>query len=54
MINIVTSDWLKENLHNKNLIVVDCRFNLMDKDYGKKAYEKEHIKGAKRIDIETL
>ena len=25
----------------------------MDKEYGKKSYEKGHIKGAKRVDIET-
>ena len=53
MTNLVNAKWLKENLNNKNLVIVDCRFDLMDKDYGKKSYNENHIKGAVRIDIET-
>lgn len=53
MTNLVNAKWLKENLNNENLVIVDCRFDLMDKEYGKKSYEKNHIKGAVRIDIET-
>lgn len=53
MTNLVNAKWLKENLNNENLVIVDCRFDLMDKEYGKKSYEKNHIKGAVRIDLET-
>lgn len=53
MKNIVNASWLKDNLDNEKLVVVDCRFNLMDKDYGRKSYEEGHIKKAVRIDIET-
>ncbi|MEG1312326.1 MAG: rhodanese-like domain-containing protein, partial [Romboutsia sp.] len=53
MKNIINASWLKDNIDNENLCIVDCRFNLMDKDYGRKNYEKAHIKGAVRIDIET-
>ncbi len=53
MKNIVTPKWLKENLQNEKLVLVDCRFSLMDKEYGKRSYEESHIKGAVRIDIET-
>lgn len=53
MSNIVSAKWLKENLHNENLIIIDCRFSLMDKNYGKNSYEKSHIEGAVRVDIET-
>ena len=52
MSNIKNAKWLKENLNCENLIIVDCRFSLMDKNYGEEGYEKEHIKGAIRIDIE--
>lgn len=52
MTNIVSVNWLKENLNNQNVVVVDCRFDLMDKEYGKRNYEKEHIKGAVRVDLE--
>ena len=53
MNNLVSAKWLKDNINNKNIVIVDCRFNLMDKEYGKNSYEKGHIKGAKRVDIET-
>lgn len=52
MSNIISAKWLKENLNNDKLIIVDCRFSLMDKDYGKRSYESSHIEGAVRIDIE--
>ena len=29
------------NINDKNIVIVDCRFNLMDKEYGKKSYEKK-------------
>lgn len=53
MSNIVTVDWLKENLNNDKVVIIDCRFSLMDKEYGKKKYELSHIKGAIRVDVET-
>ena len=53
MKNIVNTKWLKENLKNDKLVLVDCRFSLMDKEYGKRSYEESHIKNAVRIDIET-
>ena len=53
MSNIVNAKWLKENLNNEKLVIVDCRFSLMDKEYGKRSYESSHIKGALRVDIET-
>ena len=53
MSNIVNSSWLKDNLNNEKLVIVDTRFNLMDKEYGKRSYESSHIKSAVRIDIET-
>lgn len=53
MKNIVTPKWLKENLQNEKLVLVDCRFSLMDKEYGKRSYEESHIEGAVRIDVET-
>lgn len=53
MKNIINASWLKDNLDNEKLVIVDCRFNLMDKDYGRKSYEEGHIKKAVRIDLET-
>ena len=53
MSNMVSAKWLKENLNNDKLIIVDCRFSLMDKEYGKRSFDESHIEGAVRIDIET-
>lgn len=53
MTNLVSAKWLKENFNNENMVIIDCRFDLMDKNYGKKSYEKNHIQGAVRVDIET-
>ncbi len=53
MTNLVNGSWLKENLNNEKLVIVDCRFDLMDKQYGKRSYDEGHIKGAVRVDLET-
>lgn len=38
---------------HKNLIILDCRFDLMDKTYGIESYKKSHIEGAFLVDIEN-
>ena len=53
MSNMINARWLKENLNNDKLVIVDCRFSLMDKEYGKRSYDESHIKDAVRVDIET-
>ena len=52
MKNIVTIDWLLENLNNKEVVILDCRFALSDPEYGLKAYKKSHIKNAIYINLE--
>jgi len=43
---------LKENINNKNFVVVDCRFDLMKHSYGRESYDKGHIPGAFFMDME--
>ncbi|PPK47979.1 sulfurtransferase [Clostridium algidicarnis] len=38
---------------DKEFVLLDCRFNLSDKEYGKKAFNEGHIKGAMYVDLET-
>ena len=52
MKNLVDVNWLKENIYNKDLVVVDCRFDLMKHSYGKESYDKNHIPGAFFMDME--
>ncbi|WP_349410656.1 sulfurtransferase [Pseudalkalibacillus sp. SCS-8] len=52
MKNIVSVDWLYENLENENVIPVDCRFYLDNKDQGQEEYHDAHIPGAHYADLE--
>ncbi|MCT8975936.1 sulfurtransferase [Clostridium sp. CX1] len=51
MSNFITSKWLYEHAEDKDLVIVDCRADLFDKDYGKKLYEEGHIKNAFFLDV---
>jgi thiosulfate/3-mercaptopyruvate sulfurtransferase len=51
MSNFVTSEWLAEHLNDNDLLIVDCRANLFDKEYGKRVYEKGHIRNAFFLDV---
>jgi thiosulfate/3-mercaptopyruvate sulfurtransferase len=37
---------LKANSNNPNWVIIDCRFNLNDTNYGRNEYKKGHIPGA--------
>lgn len=52
MNNIVSVEWLAENLNNENIIIIDCRFSLANKDHGRALYEKSHLKNAHYFDLE--
>lgn len=52
MKNIVTIDWLLENLERKDLVILDCRFDLSNPEYGLEAYKKFHIKNSVYISLE--
>jgi thiosulfate/3-mercaptopyruvate sulfurtransferase len=49
---IVSAKWLKENIEDPQLVPADCRFSLMDHDYGKYSYISGHIPGAVFFDME--
>lgn len=49
---LVTSDWLKEQLTSSTLRIVDCRFTLGSPEAGKRAYDEDHIPGAVYFDLE--
>ncbi|WP_461205286.1 sulfurtransferase [Clostridium sp. DL1XJH146] len=51
MKNIVSCNWLKNHIADKNLFVIDCRFNLFDASVGLKDYTENHIEGAYFLDI---
>ncbi len=52
MKNIQSVHWLYENIERENVRIIDCRFSLSDPEAGRKAYERNHIKGALYFDLE--
>jgi len=54
MKNLVTTEWLKNNLTNENLIILDVRHVLNQKDYGKEEYNKAHIPNAIFVPVEEF
>ncbi len=51
MESIVSVDWLFQHLHDPNLVVIDCRFELSDPNVGRQQYEQRHIPGAFYLDL---
>lgn len=43
---IVSVAWLRDHLHDPNLVVLDSRFSLDDEDWGERIYLESHIPGA--------
>ncbi len=43
---IVDSNWLKQQLGNPKIVIVDCRFKLANPDWGQESYRASHIQGA--------
>lgn len=49
--HIVSATWLRENLNNPQIVIVDCRFSLTDPALGRQQYEASHIPGAYYLDL---
>lgn len=52
MKNIVDVQWLINNFDDNKLVLLDCRFDLENGEYGVNAYKKSHINGAHYVDLE--
>lgn len=51
--NFISAEELRDIMYDKNVFILDCRFDLFDPAvYGKKAYAEEHIEGAYYIDVD--
>jgi thiosulfate/3-mercaptopyruvate sulfurtransferase len=49
---IVSRQWLQENLVNRDIKVIDCRFRLDDSNWGYQQYLQSHIPGAYYFDLD--
>lgn len=52
MKNLVSIEWLKNNMDKENLVIFDVRHVLGDESYGKTEYEKGHIPNAVFVHVE--
>jgi len=49
---IVDRQWLKEQLDNPQVVIVDCRFRLADPDWGERVYRQSRIPGAYYLSLD--
>lgn len=54
MKNIISQEWLKDNISKEDLIILDTRAELNEPDYGLNEYNKGHIKGAQFVSMEEV
>lgn len=50
---VVSAEWLHSQLHDPNLVIIDCRFMLGQPISGRTDYEASHIPGALYADLEA-
>ena len=49
---LVDSEWLLKQLDNPQVVIVDCRFELANPDWGEAEYRQSHIKGASYLSLD--
>ena len=49
---IVDRDWLKLQLNNPQVVIIDCRFQLADPEWGEQVYQQSHIPGAYYLNLD--
>lgn len=49
---IISSSWLSDRLDNPQVVIVDCRFQLAQPEWGYRQYLNNHIRGAFYLDLE--
>jgi thiosulfate/3-mercaptopyruvate sulfurtransferase len=49
---LVDSEWLVQQLDNPQVVIVDCRFQLANPNWGEDEYKKSHIKGAYYLNLD--
>ncbi len=54
MKNFVSTRWLQNHLEDENIVIVDCRGDLLKNSYGEEVYKKGHIKNAVFADLKKV
>ncbi|HEY9617647.1 MAG TPA: sulfurtransferase [Microcoleaceae cyanobacterium] len=48
---LISVAWLRDHLNDPRVVIVDCRFALMQPDLGQQQYQEAHIPGAYYLDL---
>ncbi len=51
--HVVSAAWLHTHLHDPQLVIVDCRYSLMNSELGFNQYQESHIEGAYFLDLNS-
>ncbi|NFD77466.1 sulfurtransferase [Clostridium botulinum] len=54
MKNFVSTKWLQDHLEDENIVIIDCRGDLLKDSYGEEVYKKGHIKNAVFADLKEV
>ncbi|MHB8034045.1 sulfurtransferase [Clostridium botulinum] len=54
MKNFVSTKWLQDHLEDENIVIVDCRGDLLKDSFGEEIYKKGHIKNAIFADLKKV
>ncbi|MFN5562372.1 MAG: sulfurtransferase [Pseudanabaena sp.] len=49
--HVVSSAWLHTHLYDPQLVILDCRYSLMNQELGFNQYQESHIEGAYFLDL---
>ena len=49
---LVDGRWLSSQLDNSQIVIVDCRFNLVEPHWGEEQYRQSHIQGASYLNLD--
>lgn len=49
---LVDHEWLRDQLDNPQVAIVDCRFKLADPTWGEESYRQSHIQGASYLNLD--
>ncbi|MEL7420778.1 MAG: sulfurtransferase [Cyanobacteria bacterium J06555_3] len=49
---LVDREWLRQELNNPQVVIVDCRFQLANPGWGEQVYQQSHIQGAYYLNLD--
>jgi thiosulfate/3-mercaptopyruvate sulfurtransferase len=51
--NLVSASWLWQHINDEKIVIIDCRFDITNPEYGKEAFKHGHLKNSIFFDMNT-